>query len=282
MSAPRSARVLGVDFTSAPSRAKPIACVECAFSRGRLRAGEPFGLDAFDAFEALLARPGPWIAGLDFPFALPRRFVENAGWPDTWVGHVERARTLGRAGFRAALDAYRAPRPYGDREHRRATDVAAGSISPQKLHGVPVGLMFLEGAPRLLDSGATVAGLVPGDPERVVVEAYPGALARRLIGRRSYKSDTRSRQTPALLDARREILDALRAGALADSHGVTVDAPDGVAGDPKGDALDALLCAVQAAWAWTRRGRAFGMPPGTDPLEGWIAEPTLATAPSPD
>ena len=274
------ALVLGIDFTSAPTRAKPIACLECALEGSVLRAGALLELRSFAEFEALLARPGPWIAGLDLPFAQSRTFVENAGWPATWRGHVERAASLGRAGFREALDAYRAPRAPGDREHRRATDVAAGSISPQKLHGVPVGLMFLEGAPRLLASGATVAGLHEGDPDRVAVEAYPGVLARALIGRRSYKSDTRSRQTPERRDARRELLDRLRGGAVARTHGVTVEAPDALADDPRGDALDALLAAVQAAWAWSRRDAAFGMPPGTDPLEGWIAEPTLA-APGP-
>ena len=278
MSAAHGALVLGVDFTSAPRRAKPIACLECELDDGVLRAGELLELDSFERFEALLARPGPWIAGLDFPFAQSRTFVENAGWPRTWAGHVRHAAALGRAGFRAELDAYRAPRAPGDREHRRATDVAAGSISPQKLYGVPVGLMFVEGTPRLLGSGASVPGLHPGDPGRVVVEAYPGVLARRLVGRRSYKSDTRARQTATLAGTRREILDALRAGAVAGTHGVRVDAPDALADDPKGDALDALLCAVQAAWAWTRRDDGFGMPPGTDPLEGWIAEPTPVRA----
>ena len=62
--------------------------------------------------------------------------------------------------------------------NRRATDIAASSISPQKLYGVPVGLMFFEGAPRLMRLGVTIPGLQSGDPERIVVEAYPGVLAR--------------------------------------------------------------------------------------------------------
>jgi RimJ/RimL family protein N-acetyltransferase len=36
---------------------------------------------------------------------------------------------------------------------------------------------------------------------------------------------------------------------------------------------DALLCAVPAAWAWTRRGSGFGLPGCVDPLEGWIVDP---------
>jgi len=40
--------------------------------------------------------------------------------------------------------------------------------------------------------------------------------------------------------------------------------------DATGDRLDALLCLVQAAWAWQRRDQAYGLPARVDPLEGWI------------
>ena len=40
--------------------------------------------------------------------------------------------------------------------------------------------------------------------------------------------------------------------------------------DPTGDRLDAVLCLVQAAWAWQRRDSGFGLPDGIDPVEGWI------------
>ena len=46
--------------------------------------------------------------------------------------------------------------------------------------------------------------------------------------------------------------------------------------DPTGDQLDALLCAVQAAWAWTQRDEGFGVPEGADKLEGWIVDPEMA------
>jgi hypothetical protein len=46
-----------------------------------------------------------------------------------------------------------------------------------------------------------------------------------------------------------------------------------LADDPSGDSLDALLCAVQAAWSWTQRRNNYGEPEGSDTLEGWIADP---------
>ena len=38
-------------------------------------------LASLDAFSAWLARPGPWVAGFDLPFGLPRELVAQLGWP---------------------------------------------------------------------------------------------------------------------------------------------------------------------------------------------------------
>jgi hypothetical protein len=271
-------RIYGIDFTSRPRRGKPITCLACTLEGDHLRAGELKTWEAFKDFEAALQHPGPWIAGIDFPFGQARRFIETIGWPLGWADYVAHAQTLGREGFRAALDTYRASRPPGDKEHRRETDIAAGSISPQKLYGTPVGLMFFEGAPCLRAAGVTIPGLQDGDPARVVVEAYPGMLARAVIGRRSYKQDTTAKQTAEHARARRELLETLIGGTAAQSlYGLRVSAPATLTRDPGGDHLDTLLCAIQAAWAWTRRNEGFGCPDTCDPLEGWIADPVLAS-----
>jgi predicted RNase H-like nuclease len=54
-----------------------------------------------------------------------------------------------------------------------------------------------------------------------------------------------------------------------------VEAAKNLAHDPTGDHLDALLCAIQAAWAWTMRDHAYGAPRDADAIEGWIADPSL-------
>lgn len=273
-------KVFGIDFTSRPRRAKPITCLECTLTHPHLRAVKLTEWKDFAGFEAALRRPGPWIAGIDFPFGQARRFIETIAWPRSWAGYVAHAQSLGRVGFRAALDDYRASRPPGDKEHRRATDIAAGSISPQKLYGTPVGLMFFEGAPRLRAAGVTIPGLQDGDPDRIVVEAYPGFLARALIGRRSYKQDAKAKQTGQQAKTRKDLLEALIGEAAQSLYGLSVNAPAGLTRDPGGDHLDALLCAVQAAWAWTRRNEGFGAPDDLDPLEGWIADPGLPRGPA--
>lgn len=266
--------MLGIDFTSRPTRRKPLTCVHATIGETFLRAHAVEEWTDFTGFEHALLRPGPWISGLDFPFGLSRRFIETIGWPDTWEAYVSYAASLGRDAFRCALTSYKEARSMGDKEHRRATDKVANSISPQKLYGVPVGLMFFEGAPRLLRSGVAIPHLKDGDPSRVVVEAYPGVLARELIGRRSYKNDTRSKQTPALAEARRQLLQQLHARcACLFGFEIEVAPTIDLVDDPGADRLDALLCAVQAAWAWTRRDSCYGKGEHFDPLEGWIAHP---------
>ncbi|SDX49324.1 DUF429 domain-containing protein [Thiocapsa roseopersicina] len=266
-------KIYGIDFTSRPSRRKPITCLECCLEGPRLEAGALTEWRDFAGFETALQRSGPWIAGIDFPFGQSRTFIENIGWPETWAGYVDHATGLGRDGFRAALDGYRASRAPGDKEHRRATDRATGAISPQKLYGTPVGLMFFEGAQRLRKVDVRIPGLQEGDPERIVVETYPGVLARRLIGKQSYKQDTRSKQTTERDEARSRLLKLILDGKTQAIYGLKVEADPSLAEDPSGDRLDALLCAIQAAWAWTRRAKGFGMPDAMDCLEGAIADP---------
>ena len=268
-------KILGIDFTSRPNRRKAITCLNCTFNNRVLHAGALEEWTEFSAFEEALQRPGPWIAGMDFPFGQSRRFIENIGWPEDWRDYVIYAQSLGRNGFRHALDTYRQNRAKGDKEHRRRTDVAAGSISPQKLYGVPVGLMFFEGAPRLVESGVTIPFLQHGDPERIVIEAYPGVLVRQIIYRRKYKDDTKNKQTAEQRKARYDILAGLRGEYLGARYGIKIEAPDSLCEDPTGDQIDALLCAIQAAWAWRNRANNFGAPLSVDPLEGWIAYPTV-------
>jgi len=105
---------------------------------------------------------------------------------------------------------------------------------------------------------------------RIALEAYPGLLAREVIGRRSYKSDEAAKQTPERLIARKDIVEALLAGRTRlDLRLVLSPAQhDALVADASGDALDAVLCLLQAGWAAGRPG--WGLPSDIDPLEGWI------------
>jgi uncharacterized protein DUF429 len=264
------ALILGIDFTCAPRPDKAITVAFARWDRQALVVDRIDRLTDFAAFEALLARPGPWIGGFDFPFGLPAELIRDLGWPREWRALVQHCQAMTRPQFRAQLDAYRATRPAGRKYAHRTTDQPAGSSSPMKLVNPPVALMFHEGARRLAASGVHVPRLSPGDRSRVALEAYPGLLARSIL-RGSYKSDTRSKQTPERAAARVRILTALCSG----EHRLGV--PVGfssrrlqrdVTSEGSGDLLDAVLCAVQAAWAATRPR--FGLPRDVARCEGWI------------
>jgi hypothetical protein len=262
-------RLYGVDFTCAPRRAKPITVARGTFSRGAYSLERIENLHSFAAFEALLLRPGPWTGGFDFPFGLPEELVRDLGWPLDWRGLVAHCAGLTRQAFRATLDEYRARRPVGGKYVRRRTEGPAGCSSAMKLVNPPVALMFHEGAPRIAASGVHVPALAAGDPKRVALEAYPGLLARG-ITRASYKNDTKAKQTPARAAARRTIVAALTSAdyALGIRLACRPAMRRALIADPTGDALDAVLCALQAAWGSTQAG--YGLPALGSGCEGWI------------
>jgi hypothetical protein len=260
-------RIYGVDFTCAPRAAKPITVAAGILKRKVLFVEQVERLDSFEAFERFLQRPGPWIGGFDFPFSLPRELVRDLKWPAAWRALVAHCASFTREEFRRTLDAYRATRPVGRKYAHRATDLPAGSSSPMKLVNPPVALMFHEGARRLLAAGVNIPRLRENRASRVALEAYPGLLVRKHLGiRESYKADAKAEQTPARKAARKKIVAALLAGRALDIR-LSAD-PRPLVDDGSGDLLDAVICALQAAWA-ARRPR-YGLPEDAPSGEGWI------------
>jgi len=263
-------RLLGVDFTSAPRRAKPIVA---AWGRqlqpGLVRLEQLDALTRADAFAALLQTPGPWLGAFDLPFGLPRALVEALGWPTNWRACIAHFAALDRATIARTFAAFCAARPAGAKFAHRACDGPAGSSPSMKWVNPPVAFMLHAGVPALLAAGVSLPGLCAGDETRRALEGYPGLVARALIGRRPYKSDERTKQDDARLIARKDLVDALEQGRwrgmrLKLTHGQR----DALVADAQGDRLDAALCLLQAAWAHAEPQ--FGWPPGVDPLEGWI------------
>ena len=266
-----SAPLRGVDFTCAPTRRKPITV-----ARGQ-RLGQVLRLDGVAAheslasFEAQLAEPGPWLGAFDFPFGLPREFVESMqlGQDIDAVIAAVHGRCVNRMAFRRWIDEWGNARPAGQRLIHRRTDRAMAGISstsPLQTRYVPVGFMFYEGLHRLVAAGVHIPGMRVGNTQHTALEGYPGLLAFELIGRRSYKNDPSADR----LIARKDMLAALEQGRtrLALRLKLSPAQHERLVEDASGDSLDAVLCLMQAAWASGRPG--YGLPADIDPLEGWI------------
>lgn len=301
--------LLGLDFSSAPSKRKPLT-----LAWGR-RVGQIIQLDRVDelptlaALQALL-EPEPdqrhpllasgFVVGCDFPFGLPRPFVQalqqhgpgqlpaalqnlddpQHGFAIDQLVHALHHHCGDRAGFQRLIDgwgdSWHPARPQGSKLLHRRTDRAMpglSSTSPLQTRYVPVGKMYFEGVIRLVQAQLTLPGLRDGRPDAVAFESYPGLLASELIGKRSYKSETNA--TQARLVARMDLVDALEQGRtrLGLRLKLSPAQRDQLAADAKGDRLDAVLCLMQVGWAHVRRAQgdlSWGLPADVDPVEGWI------------
>lgn len=271
-------RLLGCDFTSAPSPRKPITLAVGQLDRGRVVLGSMERFNTLDTWRDRLAQSDTWVGGFDLPFGLPRELVTTLGWPTDWPGCMAHYASLDRATIRDTFAAFCDARPVGGKFAHRAADGPAGSSPSMKWVNPPVAFMLHAGVPRLLAAGVTLPGLHAGDPNRVALEAYPGLLARSVLGNTPYKSDDKARQTPDRLIARKTLVNALESGLAPLLHGAQLRLKlshaqrDALADDPSGDSLDAVLCLLQAAWALVQHEAGhpcWGLPP-FDPLEGWI------------
>jgi Protein of unknown function (DUF429) len=197
--APAHPAVLGVDFTCAPSPRKPITAAWGQRQGAVVRLLALESLASLESFSALLthndghAAQG-WIGGFDFPFGLPRVFVDAlvqqppSGWPALQLPHAEadtkadaattadtsacqaliehlHRHATDRQGLQALIDAWGQSWGQGSRPerlpHRQADTAIAGvsTTSPLQTRYVPVGKMYFEGLVRLIRAGVALPGL---------------------------------------------------------------------------------------------------------------------------
>jgi hypothetical protein len=278
--------VIGVDFTSAPSRRKPLTV-----ATGRWRAASPrpcFHLDqvqeitSLDTFDRLLGENDAWIGGFDLPFSQPRSLIEHEGWPTTWPELVRFYCSQPRQNLRDVFRRWCDARPVGDKFAWRKTDKPAGSSPAMRWANPPVAWMMHAGIGRMLAAGLAFPAHrhAPRGSRRIALEAYPGFTARSVCGR-SYKSDTAAKQTADRRNNRRAILAGLIAGTagLDVTLSVSPTWQRRLVADGRGDLLDAVICGLQAAHAAALPR--YGLPRSLDPLEGWIASVPASGLPVP-
>lgn len=271
-------KIFGIDFTSAPSKRKPLTIADCDLERRTLRVLQVRLAPDFDAFSAHLDTRGPWVTGFDFPFGLPSDFLQAAQLPAAWCDYVATIARGGKDKFEFAVQGFIASQPELCKYPRRVTDYKSDSASPLNIVNPPVGKMFFAGAPRLLSSDVNIQPCRPNKDRRVALETYPALAASALAGgkRLSYKSDSPAKANKARTVARQIIVEALGDPERMKSYGFSVAIPSRLQSDlivdSSGDRLDAVLCAVQAAWAYKQREKNWGIPTGYA-HEGWIVDP---------
>ncbi|MEN8615455.1 hypothetical protein ABFB09_09350 [Dehalogenimonas sp. THU2] len=272
-------KIFGADFTSAPRHAKPITVAEAELRGETLEFVGQQSLSNAQELLDFLNAPGAWIGAFDFPFGLPRELVTDSHWPQDWVGYVDTIHKMGKAHFENHIRGYRSQKT-GKNRLCRETDKKARSRSPMQLDFIPVGKMFFFGAPILLRSNCTIVPFRDGTPNAgIVVEGYPKLVAEEAVGKLRYKSESPSVDSRILHDIRNSILIWLTSHEVLKSYGFKVQIDrahfNECLSDGKGDKLDALLCTLQAAWAWSRRSHQYGIPNDCDLLEGWIIDPAM-------
>ena len=268
-------QVIGCDFSSSPSKKKSIVFSIGSSNNKRIVLSKIEQIDSLDGFSAWLKANKNWVGAFDLPFGLPRELVETLNWPTNWQACMAHYASLSREEIRSTFKSFCDARPVGGKFAHRATDLPAGSSPSMKWVNPPVAYMLHAGVPRLIEAGVHIPALHDGDAQRVALEAYPGLLAKEILGNRSYKSDDKAKQTPQRLIARKDLVTKLELGQtqlnlrLKLSHAQR----DALIDDASGDSLDAVLCMVQAAWALERHqegAKNYGLPVKVDPLEGWI------------
>ena len=288
-------RIYGLDFTSAPSsrsskakRLKRLLLAVCILENDLLEV-EQFELlngpsrGDFSIFEAWLRTEGEWIAGLDFPFGQPAQLIDDLNWPKKWVDYVGCVEELGKCGFEQVLEQYKEMKPEGQKELRRETDRKAGAVSPMKLYWIPVGKMFFQGATRLrrLDLSIHPVRIIASE-NRHVIEAYPKLVALSCIGSKPYKSDNPGKNNASMTQERQQIVNAICTidgsnTAFLRTYNIKVMMSPALksecVNDQSGDFLDSVLCAIQAAWSYSRKDGNYGIPENANILEGWICDP---------
>ncbi len=175
--------------------------------------------------------------GLDFPFGLPLPFAETilgGSFPDEgWWALVRKLERLSRPDYLVALQEFRD----GHGELKRLTDEKAGAFSPLHRIDPDLGPMTYHGIRMIAEERSRYA-VRPFESARgrLLLEVYPGAIARRLrLGEAGHGSGRVSAILGGLEKLERlpvEIDDAQRSRCLS-----------------RRDALDAVIAARCAAMA---------------------------------
>ena len=146
---PENSRLLGIDFSSSPSKKKPIAVAVGQWQGAVLAVDDLLSLATLGEFHTLL-KEGPqafgkferaagpleqlgFVAAIDMPFGLSRKLVEGLKWPGAgrtdflaWEKLINYYSALSREQIRATFKAWCDARPAGHKFAHRECDACVG------------------------------------------------------------------------------------------------------------------------------------------------------------
>ena len=244
----------GVDFTSRPSRRKPVTVASAEHN-------QIVSLECFpnlDKFEDWL-NTSTGVIGIDAPFGYPVALCSELFLSERWEDIAKELSVFGSTDrlypLAARVEAFRNVRPSGDKEPKRLTDRASNSASAMKFFQPPVGRMAARLLPILHRTSHNVLPVRPTSSPVTVVEIYPAKWVRANSNGITYKDQL------GLRESRRLLLSKTR-------FSMTSQLEEEVFADEKGDLLDAIIACEQVA-TWIESG---GQMPNNPQilLEGWI------------
>ena len=290
-------KVYGIDFSSSPSKKKPIAVAECSL-RGCVLSGDSDNslklsnfvlIESLESFQKFLSQKGPWVGGFDLPFSMPRDLIEYFDWPTDWKMFVDFYCSSEKKTLKKSFINWCDAKDYGKKFAYRVTDKTSKSSPAMRWVNPPVAWMMHSGMARMLQEGL----IFPAHQKkfnslkerqdidkyminnkkyshRLAFEVYP-ALTARVITNKPYKNDDKNKDSPYRIMMRKRIINYLRYGkaGLSTKLICSLALQRKMIMDFKGDYLDSVICALQASE--TLRMVNFGFPRKLDPLEGWIA-----------
>jgi hypothetical protein len=260
----------GVDFTSSPSKRKPLVisvCREHADKSGekKLALNEFILLETLTDFEQWIGELTDSVVGIDAPFGYPPEFRDALGLIGDWTAQAHQIEALGLERILSFADDFRRLRPAGQKEPLRSADRVTESVSSMKMFNPPIGRMAARLIPILARTQASIWPVRLATSSTTIFEIYCTPFVRTVIGWKSYKNPSRnvtnSHQSKA----------ELRAKVLGKLPILVSDVDKAkVLDDGLGDFLDALIGAYEAFEGFKKlNANLLLVPDGVDELEGW-------------
>lgn len=267
--------IYGVDYTCAMGRSKPNIVCHAQLTGNALKFRAFIEFRPLATFEDWLLNLQSGIVGIDAPFGLPLEFathlhsLSGALESPTWTTTAEHLSQFEMRAYEFMVKAFRDSRPKGNKEPRRAFDITYGGASPIKLYNPPVGRMLFRLTPVLANSTHSLWPMRLSDSPVMIVEVYPAIIPKRLLGGKSYKNDPMGEQERP--KNRQRILDFLTSSQVENVLGyrlsnLSEEDTQLCVQDRKGDRIDALIAAFEAAGA----ARLAKLPTVENPHEGEI------------